>query len=209
MRRLVGPQAPCGPVRSAAPGMSLIEVVRGLALVSWMGLAVHADVAAVPGGERHRSPVDALADGRAALPERLCRRRMAEQSVLRQRWLVDALFGGGFGGGMAHMAPGDTGQQWTRRSATHRSAAPSVRRLSPSVGGYRVRCEPAMAAVCTFGVHESSNVAVSLGAPGGGRERGRSCMGRGGVLDGCVMAFRRGGVGVPGSGSGVRWRRRC
>ena len=124
MRRLVGPQAPCGPVRSAAPGMSLIEMVRGLALVSWMGLAVHADVAAVPGGERHRSPVDALADGRAALPERLCRRRMAEQSVLRQRWLVDALFAGGFGGGMAHMAPGDTGQQWTRRSATHRSAAP-------------------------------------------------------------------------------------
>ena len=120
MRRLVGPQAPCGPVRSAAPGMSLIEVVRGLALVSWMGLAVHADVAAVPGGERHRSPVDALADGRAALPERLCRRRMAEQSVLRQRWLVDALFGGGFGPGMAHAAPVRYGSKMTLLRNTSR-----------------------------------------------------------------------------------------
>src|SRR5439155_6798414 len=89
-------------------------------------------------------------------------------------WLLEIQVNGGLGGRLPTGRPRLT-----------------VRRLSPSVGGYRVRCEPAMAAVCTFGVHESSNVAVSLGAPGGGRERGRSCMGRGGVLDGCVMAFRR------------------
>jgi hypothetical protein len=82
-----------------ALGTSLIEIGRVLALVYLDGLTVHRDVSAVPGGERHRSPVDAFADGRAALLKRLRRRRMAEQSAPWYRCLVDALFAGEFGWG--------------------------------------------------------------------------------------------------------------
>jgi hypothetical protein len=85
-----------GPVRSAAPGTSLIEMVGGLALVCLDGLTVHGQGAAVPGGERHRSPVDALTDGRAALLKGLHGRRMAEQAVPWYRCLFDVLFAGGF-----------------------------------------------------------------------------------------------------------------
>ena len=91
--------------------MSLIEIGRGLLLVCRDGLTVHGDAGASPGREQRRLPVDALAAGRAALLARLGRGWMAEQSARWQRRLVDTLFVGGFGCGMAHVAPGGTGQQ--------------------------------------------------------------------------------------------------
>src|SRR6266545_1063242 len=76
-----------------------------------MGLLVHGEAAALPGGERRRSPVDAVADQRVALLSHI-RRRMAEQANPRCRRLIGALSGGGFRGGMAHAAPVGAGDRW-------------------------------------------------------------------------------------------------
>ena len=75
------------------------------------GLTVHGGVGVLPGGERRRPPLDALTGGRAALLARLCRRWMAERSALWHRCRGDVLFVGGFGCGMAHVAPGGKGEQ--------------------------------------------------------------------------------------------------
>ena len=48
----------------------MIEIGRGLALVCQVGLSVHGDVAAVPGGKRHHSPVHGPGEGRAVLLKR-------------------------------------------------------------------------------------------------------------------------------------------
>src|SRR2546423_8927999 len=126
--------------------MSSIEIGRGVALVCRVGLSVHGDVAAVPGGKRHRLPVDGPGEGSAVLLKRLRRRRMAEQVAPWYRCLVDVVVAGGFGCGMAHAASGAPGGQVNNDSPvdhpTGWAGVLQAGRLPVRGEGYGSRVEP-------------------------------------------------------------------